>query len=179
MSVWALAFAKISITLLLLRIQRHYRGWVIFSYCGTVFILVVAIATTAIQLSLCRPISAMWDHTKLEAVCIPIGVVQEAIVATSALTILTDVILSLVPLLFVIRIRDQNVKRSSWQFLWVWDSSRVLHPLKDSPRNNETSHRYVLYLNSALTTNLTEAIGDPLLDAVGVHFWTMLEVQLG
>ena len=101
-SVWALAFAKTSIALLLLRILQVSRAWMVFSYSVMTFILVVAIVTTAIQLTICRPISAMWDHA-IDKTCVSAAALEAEIIATAAMAILTDVILSFAPLLFIVR----------------------------------------------------------------------------
>jgi rhodopsin domain-containing protein len=160
-SVWALAFAKISIAMLLLRILRVSRAWMIFSYITTAFILVIAIITTAIQLTICKPVSAMWIHT-VDQVCVLPTTVQAEIIATSALTIVTDVVLSLVPLLFIVHIptsiRHKIVVAILMSMGLVASFASIF--------------KIVLVTNNSLT-------GDPLIDAVAIQFWTIVEVQLG
>ncbi|KAH7115398.1 hypothetical protein B0J13DRAFT_654188, partial [Dactylonectria estremocensis] len=93
---WALACAKISIALLLVRIQRDNRPWAFFLYGMVITQVLIAITINSFQLSLCKPLAAVWDKAIPSHVCIP-EAVQTSLYFTAALTILTDVILSLLP----------------------------------------------------------------------------------
>ncbi len=103
---WALAFAKLSIIWMLIRIQRdHHRFWPVFLYFMMVFVTLVAVTMNAFQLSLCRPLAAIWDHSIPDPVCMPPTTAQISIYVTAAATILTDVILSLMPLTFIVQLQ--------------------------------------------------------------------------
>lgn len=92
---WSLAFSKMSIAWMLLRIQRDRRVWVWSMYGIMVFVVLTAINTNAFQFSLCKPLWAVWDHSNPDAVCMDPIIGQTSIYVNSAFTILTDLILSL------------------------------------------------------------------------------------
>jgi rhodopsin domain-containing protein len=102
---WSLACAKISIAFMLIRIQRDHRVWVIFLSIMIIFSALIAITMNSFQLSLCKPLSAIWDHTNPNAKCMDPSIAQASIYVTAALTILTDVILSLAPIAFIVNIQ--------------------------------------------------------------------------
>jgi hypothetical protein len=92
---WSLAFSKVSIAWMLIRIQRDERWWTWSMYMLMTVSVGVAIVSNVFQLSMCKPISAIWDHSTPGAVCTDLHVAQRSIYITSALTIATDFALSL------------------------------------------------------------------------------------
>ena len=104
-SGWAIGFTKISIACMLFRLQQDDRYWRVFLYLMMLVSLVIAVTTSAVLFSACRPVSAMWGHSIPHAVCLPMDVVSIGILLTAAITILTDIVLSLLPLTFIIKIR--------------------------------------------------------------------------
>lgn len=103
---WALACAKISIVWMLLRIQRDQRLWPFFLYSLMVVFALIAVTMNAFQFSLCKPLSAVWDPKGSPgAVCMAPNISQTSIYVTAALTIVSDLVLSLMPIAFIVRIQ--------------------------------------------------------------------------
>lgn len=92
---WSLAFSKMSIACMLIRIRRDQRVWAWGMYFIMVFVVLIAINTNVFQLSLCRPLWAVWDHSNSEAQCMDMTVAQTSIYVNSALNVVTDFALSL------------------------------------------------------------------------------------
>jgi len=57
---WSISFAKISVSLCLLRIQPRVLAWRIFLSILIIWQLVIGVVITYFQMSLCKPISASW-----------------------------------------------------------------------------------------------------------------------
>jgi hypothetical protein len=102
---WSLACAKISIALMLMRIQRDRKAWVWFLSFMILFSVLIAVTMNTFQFSLCKPLSAIWDHSTPGAKCMDLSIAQVSIYVTAILTIVTDVILSLSPIFFIINIQ--------------------------------------------------------------------------
>ena len=102
---WALAFAKLSIIWMLIRIQRDHKVWKIFLYFMMAFVTLTSVTMNVFQFSLCKPLAAIWDHSIDNPVCLPPAVGQMSIYVTAAMTILTDFTLSLLPLSFIVHIQ--------------------------------------------------------------------------
>ena len=92
---WSLAFSKMSIAWMLIRIQRDRRWWTWAMYFLMFVSLGVAIVSNIFQLSACKPLWAVWDHSNPDAVCTDPKISQVSIYVTACLTIVTDVALSL------------------------------------------------------------------------------------
>ncbi|PVH97448.1 hypothetical protein DM02DRAFT_685069 [Periconia macrospinosa] len=101
---WALACAKISIVCMLFRVQTGISGifWRSFLSIMIVVQVLTAIMNNIFQFSLCKPLPAIWDHTIKNPKCI-VAAMHINIIVTAVITILTDVILSLLPLTFILR----------------------------------------------------------------------------
>lgn len=92
---WSLAFSKVSIAWMLMRIQRDRTWWVWTMYFLMFVSVGVAVVSNIFQLSACRPLAAVWDHTIKNPVCNSPSVSQTSIYVTSSLTIVTDFVLSI------------------------------------------------------------------------------------
>ncbi|KAK0723634.1 hypothetical protein B0T21DRAFT_294158, partial [Apiosordaria backusii] len=92
---WSLAFSKISIACMLVRIRRDQRVWVWSMKFIMVFVVLIAINTNIFQLSLCRPLWAVWDRSNPDAQCMDPAVARTSIYVNSALNVVTDFALSL------------------------------------------------------------------------------------
>ncbi|KAL8287872.1 hypothetical protein RB597_000045 [Gaeumannomyces tritici] len=98
--IWGLNLTRISIALMLLplRNQWHWWRWTLWS--------VVAVnvawlpAATAIQMVVCRPISALWQPTP-DAVCLTADQLLAYARAFHCCNLLSNLILSLLPLTFI------------------------------------------------------------------------------
>jgi hypothetical protein len=97
---WSLAFSKVSISWMLLRIQRDIRWWCWTMYAFMVLSVGVAITSNVFQLSLCTPLYGVWDHSDPSVVCMDSKKAQTSIYVNSCVTIVTDVALSLAVCLF-------------------------------------------------------------------------------
>lgn len=92
---WSLAFSKVSIAWMLVRLQRD-RPWWTWTMYFLMFVSVgIAVVSNIFQLSICKPLSAVWDHSIADAVCSDPKTSQISIYVTSSLTIVTDVALSI------------------------------------------------------------------------------------
>ncbi|KXX75412.1 hypothetical protein MMYC01_209499 [Madurella mycetomatis] len=158
---WSLAFSKMSIAWMLLRIQRDRRAWVWSMYAIMVFVVLTAINTNAFQFSLCKPLWAVWDHSNPDAVCMDPRIGQTSIYVNSAFTILTDLVLSLAPITFIIHIQRPLREKIVLAFvmgLGIFATSA-----------------------SIAKTFMVESYGktgDTLMDTIGITTWSMLEMQL-
>lgn len=92
---WSLAFSKVSIAWMLIRIQRDVRWWVWTMYALIVISVGTAISSNYFQLTACDPLWAVWDHSNPDAKCTDPHVSQTSIYVNSALAIFTDFALSL------------------------------------------------------------------------------------
>ncbi|KAK3899695.1 hypothetical protein C8A05DRAFT_17904 [Staphylotrichum tortipilum] len=158
---WSLAFSKVSISWMLMRIQRD-RAWWVWTMYFLMFVSVgVAVVSNIFQLSACRPLAAVWDHTIMSAVCNPPGVSQTSIYVTSSLTIVTDFVLSIAPLTFIITMQRPLREKIALAFvmgLGIFASS--------------ASIAKTFMIGSYGKT------GDSLMDTVGLTTWSMVEAQL-
>jgi hypothetical protein len=102
---WALGFAKLSIIWMMIRIQRYQSIWPKFLYFTMVWVVLTSVTMNVFQFSLCKPLSAIWDHSVPNPVCLSPQISQTSIYVTAAMTIITDFILSLMPLTFIIHIQ--------------------------------------------------------------------------
>ena len=93
---WSLTFSKLSIIWMLIRIQRDNKVWKALLYFMMVFAIGTAVTMNSFQFSLCKPLWAVWDHSNPDAVCMDPKIAQASIYATAAMTIATDIILSLI-----------------------------------------------------------------------------------
>lgn len=96
--------SKVSIALLLLRIDRDSRLWRMFLYLMIAVLLLIPVTMMCFQLSACRPLAAIWDKAITNATCLPTEVLQVSIYILSCLTIVTDFILALMPLKFILKL---------------------------------------------------------------------------
>jgi len=159
---WALVFAKISIAVMLLRILGESLVWRWFLYLMIVFQVLIAATMNGFQLSLCAPISAVWDHTVANPVCMSPTVAQASIYATAAATILTDVILSAVPLTFITQL--QRPLREKVAIAVIMGFGIVA--------SCASIYKTTLVSRYGVT-------GDTLMDGVDLTMWSFLEMQLG
>lgn len=101
---WAISMSKVSIALLLLRIDRDSQLWRMFLYLMIAVLLLIPVTMMCFQLSACRPLAAIWDKAITSATCLPKEVLQVSIYILSCLTIVTDFILALMPLKFILKL---------------------------------------------------------------------------
>lgn len=183
---WALAFAKLSIIWMLIRIQRDHRAWTIFLYIMMVFVTLTSVTMNVFQFSLCKPLSAIWDHSIANPVCLPPAVSQMSIYVTAAMTIVTDFTLSLLPLTFIVHIQRpwrEKVALACVMGLGVIASSASIAKTTLVKNYGITGK---LLPHSPAATPLpsfgflfnNDQTGDDLMDSVGITIWSILEVQL-
>ncbi|KAH7394672.1 hypothetical protein BKA66DRAFT_598817 [Pyrenochaeta sp. MPI-SDFR-AT-0127] len=157
---WALACTKISIVCMLFRVQRGIH-WRTFLSIMIVVQVLTAIMNNVFQLSLCKPLPAIWDHTIKNPKCI-VAAMHINIVVSAIVTILTDVILSLLPLTFIIHIHlplREKIALACLMGLGLVASGASIY-------------KTFLAKNYGVT-------GDTLRDAVGLALCSMIELQLG
>ncbi len=157
---WALACTKISIACMLFPFQTGI-CWKSFLYIIIVVQVLTAITNNVFQFGLCKPLSAIWDHTIEDAKCI-VAAMHINIYVTAVITILTDVILSLLPLKFIVRMHlplREKVALACLMGLGLVASGASIY-------------KTFLAKNYGVT-------GDTLRDAVGLALCAMIEIQLG
>ena len=158
---WALVSAKLSIIWMLIRLRRSHRTWSFFLYFMMAFVLCTCITMNVFQFSLCKPLAALWDHTIANPVCLPPSVAQTSIYVTAAATIVTDFILSSLPIIFIVHI--QRPWRERIALIGVM------------------SLGIIASVASIVKTTLVKdygVTGDDLMDSVNITIWSILEVQL-
>ncbi|KAK3933647.1 hypothetical protein QBC46DRAFT_432099 [Diplogelasinospora grovesii] len=149
---WSLAFSKMSIAWMLMRIQRDRKLWAACMYFIMFFVVGIAITMNAFQFSMCRPLWAIWDHSNPDAA---------SIYATAAMTIVTDITLSLAPISFIVNIQRPMREKVALGFVMG------LGILASSASIAKTS----MVKDYGIT-------GDDLMDGVNITIWSILEMQL-
>ncbi len=114
------------------------------------------------QLSLCKPLAAVWDPSIPGAVCLPSDVAQTSIYVTAAMTILTDVILSLIPLTFIVQL--QRPLREKIAISFIMGLGLIA--------SCASIYKTTLVKNYGVT-------GDTLVDGTSLTLCSFLEMQLG
>ena len=105
-SGWAVCFAKLSIALMLFKLRRDDSVlWRTFLLVMMLFPVAMAVTTTATLFSACTPVSAMWDFDIKNFECKSPKKIGEAILATSIITVVTDFVLALLPVTFIVRFK--------------------------------------------------------------------------
>ncbi|KAH7014042.1 hypothetical protein B0J12DRAFT_777120 [Macrophomina phaseolina] len=160
---WALACTKISIVCMLFRVQMGISGiyWRSFLSVMIVVQVLTAIMNNVFQFSLCKPLPAIWDHTIKNPKCI-VAAMHINIVVTAIVTILTDVILSLLPLIFIMRMHlplREKIALACLTGLGLVASGASIY-------------KTFLAKNYGVT-------GDTLRDAAGLALCAMIELELG
>ncbi|KAK4660703.1 hypothetical protein QC762_121420 [Podospora pseudocomata] len=158
---WSLAFSKMSIACMLIRIRRDQRVWAWGMYFIMAFVVLIAINTNAFQLSLCRPLWAVWDHSNSEAQCMDMTVAQTSIYVNSALNVVTDFALSLAPITFIVHLQRPLREKIAVAFmmgLGIFASSACIAKTFHVKDYGKT--------------------GDSLMDCVPITIWSMVEMQL-
>ncbi|KAH6855354.1 hypothetical protein B0I37DRAFT_302361 [Chaetomium sp. MPI-CAGE-AT-0009] len=158
---WALALSKMSIAWMLIRIQRDRPWWTWSMYFLMFVSFGVAVVSNIFQLSACKPLWAVWDHSNPDAVCTDPAVSQTSIYVTAILTIITDVALSLAPISFIVNIQRPLREKIALGFVMgigIFASS--------------ASIAKTFMIGSYGKT------GDTLMDTVGLTTWSYVEAQL-
>ncbi|KAK4171237.1 hypothetical protein QBC36DRAFT_340353 [Triangularia setosa] len=158
---WSLAFSKMSIACMLVRIRRDQRVWAWSMYFIMVFVVLIAINTNVFQLSMCRPLWAVWDRSDPNAHCMDPVVAQTSIYVNSALNVVTDFALSLAPITFIIHLQRplrEKIVVACIMGLGIFASSACIAKTFHVQDYGKT--------------------GDSLMDCVPVTIWSMVEMQL-
>ncbi|QPC59872.1 hypothetical protein HYE67_002103 [Fusarium culmorum] len=109
--VWGIAmmFIKVSIAMMMLRIQPNLLWWRIFCYVIMSALVAYGVANTFFILLQCRPLEASWDASVLQMVdgasCLPITGILIMSNLGSGINISTDILLSLAPTLFLWKLK--------------------------------------------------------------------------
>ncbi|KAK5656586.1 hypothetical protein OQA88_4565 [Cercophora sp. LCS_1] len=158
---WSLAFSKMSIAWMLIRIRRDSRPWVGVMSGIMVLSVGIAICSNVFQLSMCEPIWFIWDHSHPNPVCMDPKKAQLSIYINAGLTIATDIILSFAPITFIV-----NIQR----------------PLREKIILGLVMGMGMLASAGSIakTTKVHDygVTGDTLMDMVGLTLWGELEMQL-
>ncbi|OCK77663.1 hypothetical protein K432DRAFT_303677 [Lepidopterella palustris CBS 459.81] len=98
--IWSVAFVKMSMACMLLRILRS-KNWHMFLYATIVVQVVAATAFMFILLLQCRPIEAVWNPGLKGAKCWSQLPAQVGLYSNAAVSIVTDFIFTALPLTFI------------------------------------------------------------------------------
>jgi hypothetical protein len=109
--IWGIAmmFIKVSIAMMMLRIQPNVLWWRIFCFFIMSILVAYGVANTFFILLQCRPLEASWDASVLQMVdgasCLPITGILIMSNLGSGINIATDILLSLAPTLFLWKLK--------------------------------------------------------------------------
>lgn len=108
--IWgvAMTFIKVSIAMMLLRIQPNIMWWRIFCFFVMALQIVYGVGNTFFILLQCRPLEAAWNPAILAVVdgeCLPQQGIHIASNIGSGINIATDILLSLAPTLFLWKLK--------------------------------------------------------------------------
>ena len=109
--IWGIAmmFIKVSIAMMMLRIQPNVLWWRIFCFFIMSILIGYGVANTFFILLQCQPLEASWDATVLQTVdgasCLPQTGILIMSNLGSGINIATDVLLSLAPTLFLWKLK--------------------------------------------------------------------------
>ncbi|KAM7213501.1 hypothetical protein V8F06_011114 [Rhypophila decipiens] len=158
---WAVSCAKISIALLLLRFKRT-KSWRIFLYLMIALQVVLATVANIVQLAQCKPIAAQWDPTIPGAQCWDPQVAQKGIYVQGSLSVLSDVILSIIPITFLKELQRPMREKIVLSFLMglgVFTASAVVVKMTVIGNFGNTK--------------------DPMWDVIELATWSIVEAQIG
>jgi len=113
--VWSLTFTKISIAFLFLRIRKS-PVWKTIMGCTIFYLVASAIVTTALQFTECVPLRMYWEKVP-GGKCRSPRSVQRAIIGTSVVFIVSDVLFSLLPITFIVQIRCSRFEKLVLTFI--------------------------------------------------------------
>ncbi|OCK78964.1 hypothetical protein K432DRAFT_331057 [Lepidopterella palustris CBS 459.81] len=100
MWVWSIAFVKISMAFMLLRILRS-KNWHMFLYATIAVQVVSSMIFMFILLLQCRPIYAIWDPATPNAKCWSPLPAQIGLYGNAAISIITDFVFTVLPITFI------------------------------------------------------------------------------
>ncbi len=158
---WGVAFAKISIALLLLRFKTTPL-WRAFLYAMIAIQVGCALTANIIQLAQCRPIAASWDPTIPGGQCWDPMIAQRSVYVLGAIAAVTDVIFALIPISFLKNLQRPFRDKVVLTFLMglgVFTSAAVIVKLNFVGNFGKT--------------------GDVLWDTVDLAAWSVVEQQVG
>jgi len=116
LNVWALFFVKCSIVFFLLRLKPGKR-YVVVLYCTLVLLVLITIATFVVTMAQCQPLAKEWNPT-LDGFCWSPNVFQVTAYILSGVTIFTDIIYIIVPILYLWSVQlKKSVKYGIWGVL--------------------------------------------------------------
>ncbi|KAF4999386.1 hypothetical protein FGRMN_2527 [Fusarium graminum] len=109
--IWGIAmmFIKVSIAMMMHRIQPNVLWWRIFCFFIMAILIAYGVANTFFILLQCRPLEASWDNSVLQTVdgasCLPVTGILIMSNLGSGINIATDIMLSLAPTLFLYKLK--------------------------------------------------------------------------
>lgn len=163
---WSVAFAKISIACLLLRLKSATSEglwpWKLPLYLLIIIQIVSAVTANIVELTQCRPLSAAWDPTLPRPVCQPPVIAHMSIYIIGALAIMSDIFLATAPISFLKNVRRSVRERAILIFLMGLASFTAIATIIKLPMV-EPYGKY----------------GDSLYDTIGIMTWSSIEANMG
>ena len=154
-------FVKISIACMLLRIKRS-KPWLAFLYIMIAIQVATCIGSVAFILFRCIPMRANWDHDVTGARCASVKSIYYTIYITAVISIVTDLILALLPLAFI---------------------RKMQRPLRDkivlSALMGLGIFATIMSIVKTTVVKQYDSTGDILWDSVDLSLWSILEEQAG
>jgi NADH:ubiquinone oxidoreductase subunit K len=110
--IWgfAIGFIKISVACLMLRFQPN-RSWRVCLYVLITILAIVTLGSSIFAAFQCLPLAAIWDPTVVGAKCVGPNPVRGVSNFFGAFCIATDIILSLFPLTFLVKLRRPIIEK--------------------------------------------------------------------
>src|SRR3569833_1402892 len=164
MSAVSVPLIKISMAIMLLHLLLGWL-WPINQNTHIGVQIVLAIFVVVMQCTRCIPLSAIWDVTVTQKICWSDQAFRDSLAVTSALVILTDFILSLIPLTFIVHIRRPLRERLMILFLMglgLFASSASVAKiviLQAYGFSNDPAVAQIAGMRIALWSNIEEQLG--------------------
>ncbi|KAH7169900.1 hypothetical protein EDB81DRAFT_940887 [Dactylonectria macrodidyma] len=160
---FGVAFMRISVAFLLLRFRNSQRpSWALVLYIVIVTQFVLAVAALVIQITMCRPTRAFWEPVE-DFRCLPALFSQVWGYCHTGLGIFTDLLLSAMPITFVLRMNILLWNRIVICFLMaagLWTAATAM-------------------VKTVHIAQFTAASGDTLWHMYFLTFWSQLEEVIG
>ncbi|KAM7195511.1 hypothetical protein V8F33_006681 [Rhypophila sp. PSN 637] len=163
---WSVAFAKISIACLLLRLKSPTSEglwpWKVPLYFLILVQIACAVTANIVQLTQCRPIRAIWNPTIPGAQCQDPWIAHLAIYITGVLAIMSDIFLATAPISFLKNVRRSVRERAILIFLMGLAAFTAVATVVKLPMVEPYGKH-----------------GDALSDTIGIMEWSSIEAYMG
>ncbi|KAF1816124.1 hypothetical protein P152DRAFT_454362 [Eremomyces bilateralis CBS 781.70] len=159
--IWCITFVKFSVALMLYR-TREDRPWRLWLSGFMGLLVAIGIVVSALQLGQCRPIRAFWNPFVPGAKCWSKTFATNVLHGASAFFLATDLVLSLLPLTFILKLR--RPRRDKIVIGCLMGLGLIASAAS---------------LVKILRTNIMATSQDPIWDLPDLALWAWIELYLG